>query len=64
MSTSLLPKPDPTHAYYLEVVETDGRNLSTWEEDFITSIREQLDQGRRLSERQAEILERIYAEKT
>lgn len=49
---------------WLEAVETDGVNLTAWETDFIESLREQVDRGRTLSERQAEILERIYAEKT
>lgn len=32
--------------------------LTTWEHDFIVSIRDQLDAGRRLSEKQAETLDR------
>lgn len=49
---------------WLDALERDGVNLSTWETDFAESIRVQLSLGRRLSEKQAEILERIYAEKT
>lgn len=50
---------------WVETIETEGINLTKWEEDFVQSIRERFDQGRfHLSERQAEILERIYAEKT
>lgn len=38
--------------------------LSEWETNFVNSIENQLDMGRTLSQRQAEILERIYADKT
>lgn len=50
---------------WLETVETEGLNLTKWEEDFCQSIRERFDEGRfHLSEKQADILERIYADKT
>jgi hypothetical protein len=52
------------HRDWLDAVESDGVNLSTWETDFIESLRRQVDAGRTLSEKQGEILERIYAEKT
>lgn len=48
----------------LETVERYGVNLTAWEEEFIGSLRAQLSAGRQLSERQVEVLERIYAEKT
>ena len=50
--------------HMLAVIADEGRNLSKWEEDFVASLEEQRESGRKLSERQAEILERIYAEKT
>jgi hypothetical protein len=34
--------------------------LTPWEEDFIESITDQLDAGKKLSERQLEILDSIY----
>lgn len=49
---------------WLDAIESDGVNLSPWEEDFIASIREQLGRGRKLSEKQLEIVERIYTERT
>lgn len=50
---------------WLETIETEGRDLTKWEEEFCQSIRERFDEGRfNLSEKQVEILERIYAEKT
>ena len=39
-------------------------NLSTWETDFVDSVEEQLNRYGKLSEKQEEILERIYAENT
>jgi hypothetical protein len=42
----------------------DQGNLTKWEDSFCVSLVDQLDRGRTLTERQAEILERIYTEKT
>ena len=47
----------------LEALETPNRELTKWEEDFIVSIRGQFKERKSLSERQLEILERIYVEK-
>ena len=49
---------------WLDAIESDGVNLSPWEEDFIASIRDQVERGRDLSEKQLEIVERIYTERT
>lgn len=51
---------------WLESIEEDGKNLTPWEEDFISDLRDKFDNYPRvyLSERQADVLERIYAEKT
>lgn len=50
---------------WLETIDAEGVNLSKWEEDFVLSIRERFDEGRfNLSEKQAEILERIYTDRT
>lgn len=48
----------------LETIEREGVNLTEWEETFIPSLRRQIDAGRPLTEKQAEQLERIYAERT
>lgn len=50
--------------HWLETIEHEGVNLTTWEEDFIESIRSRMDAGQELSERQAETLEAIYAKRT
>ena len=53
---------------WIDIIKTDGINVSKWESDFVDSIDNQLESRKHrdepLSERQAEILERIYADKT
>ena len=46
------------------IMEEASDNLSDWENTFVVSISNQLEMCRQLSQKQAEILERIYAEKT
>ena len=48
----------------LEAIEHQGVNLTTWEEEFVESLRSQFNAGRELTEKQVETLERIYAERT
>jgi hypothetical protein len=55
---------DPDIAHWLDAIETDGVNLTTWEEAFVASVRDQFDRTGTLSRNQREILERIYAERT
>lgn len=51
---------------YLEWLERcfDEGNLTKWEDSFCTSVHAQLERGHTLSEKQEEILERIYTERT
>lgn len=49
---------------WLDTLETPRHELTKWEEDFVDSVREQFQARGSLSERQIEILEKIYAEKT
>ena len=44
---------------WVEACAGSGK-LSSWEQDFIDSIGDQLDRGGTLSERQVEVLEKIY----
>jgi hypothetical protein len=48
----------------VEDIEQRGRGLTPWELAFCESVSDQLTQGRPLTERQAEVLEKIHAEKT
>lgn len=41
-----------------------SKPLTQWEKNFHESVSDQFSRGRTLSEKQFEILERIYAEKT
>ena len=45
-------------------LDSPSKELTKWEEDFLASIYEQWEARRWLSEKQYEILDRIYAEKT
>ena len=49
---------------WIAALEEGGRGLSKWEEQFLESIRDQFDSRGSISDRQEEILEQIYAEKT
>ena len=45
---------------YLRMLETPRKPLSKWEENFLASLAEQVQAQGSLSERQFEILDRIY----
>lgn len=49
---------------WIESIQESGRGLTKWEEDFIESLADQFEERGSISERQEEILERIYGEKT
>ncbi len=54
-----------TIAHFItEVNDAPSKPLTAWERSFMESITDQWDRTNRLSEKQLEILERIYAEKT
>ena len=59
-----LNKENERVSQWIEDVNEGGRNLSAWELGFMESITEQFEKREWLSEKQIEILERIYAEKT
>ena len=48
---------------WIKMINEEGINLSDWELGFMESITDQFDRSRYLSERQIEVLERIYTEK-
>lgn len=61
--------PKETIRGWIEMVNTEGRGLSKWEQEFMESITERFidpssDRLGTLSDRQEEILERIYSDKT
>jgi hypothetical protein len=56
-------KPDQIQ-YMLTALESPRKELSKWEEDFLDSVRDYFERRRVLTERQADMLERIYTEKT
>ena len=48
----------------VEDCETRESRLSDWEREFIDSVRRQLESRRNLSDRQLEVLEKIWANVT
>jgi hypothetical protein len=56
---------DPRFEQWLAAIETEGLNLTSWEEGFISDLRDRFDRGWcTLTKKQAKTLERIYSEKT
>ncbi len=49
---------------WITLVNEEGKRLSKWELDFMDSITDQFERRNWISDKQEEILERIYAEKT
>lgn len=50
--------------HFFESLRNPRRTLTEWEENFLSSIEYQYNQRGSLSDKQFEILERIYSEKT
>lgn len=51
-------------AAWIEMINDEGRGLSPWETSFMESVTEQWERSKFLTDRQQEIIERIYSEKT
>jgi hypothetical protein len=58
------PMTKETIAHFLSSLENPSKQLTSWELAFVASISEQFADRGTLSEKQFEILERIYSEKT
>ncbi|MBM4263926.1 MAG: hypothetical protein FJ145_21215 [Deltaproteobacteria bacterium] len=57
------PKKEKSRGEYLVACLRDEQHdpkYTDWERNFIASVAKQVDQGRKLSERQIEIIERIW----
>ena len=59
-------KPQPIEVYqsWINQLMEVSEELTQWETNFVENISDRLDRGSNLTERQAEILEKIYVEKT
>lgn len=65
MSAIWKPQPKEVYVSWVESILTESsEKLNDWERGFIESVGNYLDRGWNLSRKQAETLERIYAEKT
>jgi hypothetical protein len=51
-------------AKWIKQTLEDGRGVTAWENDFLVSVGEQLERKGTISEKQEEIVERIYSERT
>jgi hypothetical protein len=49
---------------WLTRIREEGKGLTPWEENFIEDLTSQFEETQSISDRQEEILERIYAQKT
>jgi len=58
------PKDKDIVSEWIDACMEVADDLTKWEYDFILSLQEQLERRPNLSEKQEEILERIYAERT
>lgn len=59
------PQPKGVLIYWLDtILEEASDKLNSWETSFIDSIDFRVRSGQSLSQKQEEILERIYAKKT
>jgi hypothetical protein len=52
------------HKMWVKRCLEDGKGITSWEDSFLTSLETQLEKGKELSEKQIDILERIYSDKT
>jgi uncharacterized membrane-anchored protein len=60
-------KPQPREvieSWIEDIISEASDKLTPWETNFVESVSKQLDRTGSLSQKQEEILERIYAEKT
>jgi hypothetical protein len=64
MMENKTPKTKELIAHMLNELDTPIKALSPWENQFIESLTDQVNRGATLSDKQFDILERIYAEKT
>jgi hypothetical protein len=53
-----------TLEYWITTIQEEGKRVTKWESDFVASLADQLEENGRLSERQIDILEKIYANRT
>jgi len=49
---------------WLDALESPKHELTKWEDDFVVFVEEQFNARGSISDKQEEILERIYADKT
>lgn len=61
---SELRQPSEVIKRWIAAVNAEAHGLTCWESSFMMSLTDQFERSGSISERQEEILEKIYAEKT
>jgi hypothetical protein len=64
MSQIWTPNPDNMLHYWQTIVDEASDELNAWELKFISDIESRVRNKQPLSEKQEQVLERIYADKT
>jgi hypothetical protein len=65
MAEIWIPKGREIWQYWIDtIIDEASDNLTAWDLNFVSNMETYLTNGRPLTQRQEEILERIYAEKT
>lgn len=64
MTENKTPNTKEMIEHFLKELENPVKDLTPWEMNFVISITDQFNRKGTLSDKQFEILERIYAEKT
>lgn len=58
------PKTRELVEHFIHELYEPNTKLTQWEQDFVESVSDQFDRRGTLTDKQFEVLERIYAEKT
>lgn len=59
-----MTNPKEVIEHWIQTINEEGRDLTKWEDDFMESVTEQFEERGTVSDKQEEIIERIYADKT
>lgn len=64
MSVIFVPKPKEVLLHWVSELDKVWHTLTDWETKFVSSLSFKINRGEPISQKQQEVLERIYADKT
>lgn len=64
MSVIFVPKPKEVLLHWVSELDKVWSTLNDWETHFVAGLSFRIKNGEKISQRQQEVLEKIYAEKT